>query len=242
MNWKSITGLCLVLGIFLIGFLLQGMSCQPVTVETTTTTAADPDATTTTTSGSATDATTTTTTSGGGGDATTTTTAAQSGSIVLSSSAFEDGGAIPDVHAFSLLGDQPERQDHSIPLSWTNTLTGTQSFAISMADASLDEDDTTPDINHWVVINIPAAETSVASNESETESMPGTELRNEAFGNNGYNGPWPDEIHYYIFTIYALNVETVDLSINDVIGVADLADALEGKILGQDSITGSFTP
>lgn len=59
----------------------------------------------------------------------------------------------------------------------------------------------------------------------------------------GYDGPcppWNDTlVHHYHFTIYALDVEKLDLS-GPFTG-ADALSAMEGHVLGQASHMGSYT-
>jgi Raf kinase inhibitor-like YbhB/YbcL family protein len=59
----------------------------------------------------------------------------------------------------------------------------------------------------------------------------------------GYDGPWPpfndERVHRYVFTLYALDVETLELG-SSFTG-ADVKKALEGHVLAESSITGTYT-
>ena len=66
------------------------------------------------------------------------------------------------------------------------------------------------------------------------------ELKN-SFGEIGYGGPQPPKgtgDHPYVFTLYALSVETLDLGTN--VSLSAFKKALEGKILGSATITGKY--
>jgi len=59
----------------------------------------------------------------------------------------------------------------------------------------------------------------------------------------GYDGPalpWNDEImHEYVFTVYALDVETHGLS--GVFSGADALAAMEGHVLASGRVVGEYT-
>ena len=59
----------------------------------------------------------------------------------------------------------------------------------------------------------------------------------------GYDGPWPpfndERVHRYVFTLYALDVETLGLGARFT--GADVVRAIEGHVLAQASITGTYT-
>lgn len=64
----------------------------------------------------------------------------------------------------------------------------------------------------------------------------------------GYDGPcppWNDErLHHYCFTVYALDVPTLDLPTGDEGETFDgpaAEKAMEGHVLGQASLTGTYT-
>lgn len=74
-----------------------------------------------------------------------------------------------------------------------------------------------------------------------TEFMAGDPAMEGEYG--GYDGPcppWNDErVHHYQFTIYALDVSSLDLPKN--YRGPDLLAAMEGHVLDQASITGTYT-
>ena len=61
------------------------------------------------------------------------------------------------------------------------------------------------------------------------------------FGEVGYGGPAPpDKRHTYVFKLYALDDE-LDLS-NDDVTKADVEKAMEGHIIEQTQLTGTYAP
>ena len=60
------------------------------------------------------------------------------------------------------------------------------------------------------------------------------------FGYDGPCPPWNDErLHHYVFTVYALDVEKLDLP--DKFTGQDVQKAMEGHVLAEDSLTGTYT-
>ena len=121
------------------------------------------------------------------------------------------------------------------------------------------------DFFHWVLVDLPASQ--VGTNVGEYSSSvvprgkPGPQAPHGArHGINDYTGwfardkdmagdyygydgpcpPWNDEIaHRYVFTVYALDVERLQLPAR--FGGKDVRSAIEGHVLGQAAITGRYT-
>lgn len=120
------------------------------------------------------------------------------------------------------------------------------------------------DFYHWVRVDIPADVDQI----DEAEDSDGVTPRGKAPGKtakgvNGINGytafmagdpdmkgvyggydgpcpPWNDErLHNYTFTIYALDVAS--LGLNGEFSGEDVAKAMQGHILDQASVTGTYT-
>ena len=151
----------------------------------------------------------------------------------ISSSAFKDGGKIPIQYVMPGAGGK----NISVPLSWKNTPSGTKSFALSMVDPH----PVAQNWVHWLVINIPASATLLEEGASRKKMPQGSmELKN-SFGDIGYGGPQPPKgtgDHPYVFPLYALNVERLDLGTNT--SLSSFNKALEGKIIGSAMITGKY--
>lgn len=117
---------------------------------------------------------------------------------------------------------------------------------------------------HWVNVDIPANVTELKEGSGSTARVahgkpasdakvgrPGVNMFTMAFAANeamkgkyyGYDGPcppWNDEVvHHYHFTVYALNVKSLDLPA-DFDGPAVLA-AMKGKILAEGKFDADYT-
>jgi len=151
----------------------------------------------------------------------------------LSSAAFKDGEKIPMRYVMPGAGGK----NISVALAWGNAPPGTKSFALSMVDPH----PVAQNWLHWLVINIPASVTSLPEGASGKEMPRGSiELKN-SFGDIGYGGPQPPKgtgDHPYVFTLYALSVEKLDIGTGVSLPVFERA--LKGKILGSATITGKY--
>ncbi|OGP75387.1 MAG: phosphatidylethanolamine-binding protein [Deltaproteobacteria bacterium RBG_16_50_11] len=151
----------------------------------------------------------------------------------LSSSAFKDKEKIPVQYVMPGAGGK----NISIPLVWKNVPAGAKSFALSMVDPH----PVAQNWVHWLVINIPSQVASIEEGVSKKKMPSGTvELKN-SFGDIGYGGPQPPKgtgDHPYVFTLYALHVEKLDLGVNT--SLSAFKRAIEGKVIGSASITGMY--
>jgi len=151
----------------------------------------------------------------------------------ISSSAFKDGGKIPIQYVMPGAGGK----NISIPLSWKNAPSGTKSFALSIVDIH----PVARNWVHWLVINIPPQVTTIEEGASKKKMPSGSiELKN-SWGDIGYGGPEPPKgtsDHSYVITLYALNVEKLDLSLST--SLSDFKKAIEGKVIASASITGKY--
>ena len=148
----------------------------------------------------------------------------------LSSSAFKDKEKIPVQYVMPGAGGK----NISIPLVWKNVPAGAKSFALSMVDPH----PVAQNWVHWLVINIPSQVASIEEGVSKKKMPSGTvELKN-SFGDIGYGGPQPPKgtgDHPYVFTLFALNVEKLDLGVST--SLSAFKKAIEGKAIGSASIT-----
>jgi len=151
----------------------------------------------------------------------------------IQSPAFKDGEKIPMQYVMVAAGGK----NLSLPLSWKNFPPGTKSFALSMVDPH----PVAQNWVHWLVVNIPADTASLPEGASRKKMPLGTtELRN-SFGEMGYGGPQPPKgsgKHPYVITLYALNVEKVELGVNT--SLAAFKKMIEGKGIESASITGKY--
>lgn len=131
----------------------------------------------------------------------------------LSSTDVVDGGVVPDRHTSKAFG-VPGGEDLSPQLSWSGFPEGTKSFAVTCLDPDAP---TGSGFWHWVVANIPVTVTELATGAGTPGGggLPAgvLVLRNDA-GFAGYVGSGPPEghgPHRYIFTVHAVDVETLEL-------------------------------
>jgi len=105
-------------------------------------------------------------------------------------------------------------------LAWKDAPKGTKSFAITMYDPDAP---TGSGWWHWLVFNIPKTATSIANNASALKALPKGSVESVTnYGVSGFGGACPpkgDEAHRYIITLYALDVDNLDLdsSVNPAI-------------------------
>ncbi len=121
------------------------------------------------------------------------------------------------------------------------------------------------DFFHWVVVDLPAELRSIAEGEFSDGVVAGGQrvptgphgcrqglndyvgwfagdavMEGHYYGYDGPAPPWNDSIvHRYVFTVYALDVESTDLE-DDFTGY-DVRDAIAGHVLGEASVTGTYT-
>jgi hypothetical protein len=89
---------------------------------------------------------------------------------------------------------------------------------------------------HWVMWNINPTTTEVTESMTPNGSVEGM----TDFGEVGYGGPAPpDKRHTYVFKLYALD-SMLDLS--SLSTKADVEKAMEGHIIEQVQLTGTYAP
>lgn len=121
------------------------------------------------------------------------------------------------------------------------------------------------DFYHWVLVDIPpdhdGLDEGLYSCEVTVGGKPGPEgpngtrqginnytdwfagdgdMQGDYYGYDGPCPPWNDErVHRYTFTLYALDVERCP--VDGRFGGPDVLQAISGHILGQASVTGTYT-
>jgi Raf kinase inhibitor-like YbhB/YbcL family protein len=146
----------------------------------------------------------------------------------LNSLAFTDGTMIPSRYTC-------DGQNVSPPLEWTNTPTGTKSFAL----ISDDPDAPSGTWVHWVIFNIPANETKLDENiRPEKELKNGIRQGNNTWPGIGYGGPCPPSgTHRYYFKLYALDAM---LDLKPGATKSQLLKAMEGHVLAEARLIGKY--
>ena len=158
------------------------------------------------------------------------------GNLKLTSPAFSDGGEIPRECGYKNGNLEP-------PLGISGIPEGTKSLALIMDDPDAMEPAGKVWV-HWVVWNIPSPPYGGIEYTDVTlfkiKEQPGHGEGITDFGERGYGGPAPpDKKHTYVFKLYALD-NTLDLY--DDTKKADLEKAMEGHILEQTQLTGTYAP
>ena len=132
------------------------------------------------------------------------------------SSDLPDGAAIPQRFTFNGYGCKG--QNVSPAIAWNNPPADTKSFALLVHD---------PDAPtggkgwwHWIVVDIPPSARGVAPGAGTADGKalpaPARQLGND-FGSSGWGGPCPpagDRPHHYVFTIYAVKIDKLNLPAN----------------------------
>ncbi|UVE51563.1 YbhB/YbcL family Raf kinase inhibitor-like protein [Haloferax larsenii] len=151
-----------------------------------------------------------------------------SGGLTLASPAFDDGSEIPRPYGYT-------NENTSPPLRISGVPGDAESLALVMDD---------PDAvkpagkvwDHWVVWNIDPATARI----DEGDSISGATEGQNSYGERGYGGPNPpDREHTYRFVLYALDTE---LGLEPGATKADLESAIEGHVLDEARLTGTYAP
>ena len=120
-------------------------------------------------------------------------------------------GQLTNKEVFSGFGCSGE--NISPELSWKDAPKGTKSFAVTVYD---------PDAStgsgwwHWVVFDISKDKFTLPSGFGNSESKDVIQSMTD-FGKTGFGGACPpkgDKAHRYIFTVHALDIETISLDKN----------------------------
>ena len=149
------------------------------------------------------------------------------GNLKLTSSAFSHGGEIPRECGY-------KNGNKITPLTVSGISEGTKSLALIM-----DDPDAMGAVGkvwvHYVAWNI----SWFADGKPNFSGRFHINGMND-FGEVGYGGPAPpDKRHTYVFKLYALDCK---LQIDGESTKADLEKAMEGHILEQTQLTGTYAP
>jgi Raf kinase inhibitor-like YbhB/YbcL family protein len=117
-------------------------------------------------------------------------------------------------------------------LEWKNAPSATKSFAVTVYDPDAP---TGSGWWHWLIFNIPANVHSLKAGAGDPAAKlapPGSVQSRTDYGKPGYGGACPpkgDKAHRYVFTVYALGVERLDLN-------ADSPPGMVGFFLNESAI------
>jgi Raf kinase inhibitor-like YbhB/YbcL family protein len=147
----------------------------------------------------------------------------------LRSTAYRPGGAIPSRYAC-------DGENLSPSFTWSNAPSRTQSLALVLHDPDAPR---AGGFTHWVVYGIHPATRQIEESASREEPHTdfGVQGKNDA-GLLGYTGPCPPSgTHRYTARLYALDI---DLDLAPGATRQELENAIEGHILDQAALTGTY--
>lgn len=166
-------------------------------------------------------------------------TLAQAAGFKLHSPEIQAGGTIPQRFEFNGFGCAGENR--SPALQWSGAPAGTKSFAITVYDPDAP---TGSGWWHWSVINLPAGQSEL---KPDAGAVGGANLPQGAshvridYGVAGWGGTCPppgDKPHRYIFTVYALKTERLELPADATAALAGYM--IKANALGQASFTARY--
>jgi len=148
--------------------------------------------------------------------------------FTLTSDDFNDGGVLPDAQVYAKGNTSPH-------LAWSGAPEGTKSFAITCYDPDAP---TGSGFWHWTVANIPADVRALAAGGPLPTGA--VEGRTD-FGTPGFGGAAPPAghgPHRYVFTVFAVDVEALDVTPDN--SGAIFGFNLHFHTLARASITGVY--
>ncbi|MGE3608399.1 MAG: YbhB/YbcL family Raf kinase inhibitor-like protein [Bacteriovoracaceae bacterium] len=154
--------------------------------------------------------------------------------FTMHSTSIKANEQMPKHFLYNLNGCQGD--NISPELEWKGAPSETKSFAVTVFD---------PDASnghgwwHWAVINIPQNVNKIEEGASNSKKLPRGAIELETdFHKKGYGGPCPpkgDRPHRYVFTIYALNLEKLDVEKNAT--ASEIKTKLEKNCLAKTDFT-----
>lgn len=137
---------------------------------------------------------------------------AHAGLFLLTSTTVKPHATLSNAQVFNGFGCSG--QNISPELKWSGAPKNTKSFAITVYDPDAP---TGSGWWHWVLFNLPASATELAegAGDASGQALPTGYVQGRTdFGKGGFGGACPpvgDKPHRYIFTVYALKTEKLDV-------------------------------
>jgi Raf kinase inhibitor-like YbhB/YbcL family protein len=136
--------------------------------------------------------------------------------FTIRSNSFSDGDYLANAHILSAdFGFGCQGSNQSPHLAWSGAPAGTKSFAVTCFDPDAP---TGSGFWHWLMVNIPpgVTELDVGAGNPKSAKLPQGALQTRTdFGTPGYGGPCPppgDHPHRYLFTVFAVGVERLQVT------------------------------
>jgi Raf kinase inhibitor-like YbhB/YbcL family protein len=128
-------------------------------------------------------------------------------SFTVASDTVQHGGTLPDDHVADKGNTSPE-------LHWEGFPAATKGFAVTCYDPDAP---TGSGFWHWVLFNLPASTTSLpaGAGNGDFKGLPDGAIHARSdYGTNDFGGAAPppgDGPHRYVFTVYAVDTDKLDL-------------------------------
>ena len=155
--------------------------------------------------------------------------------LTVRSESFVDGGTI----GLDFVSREAGGKNRSPQLSWSGAPPGTKSFVITCFDPDAP---TGSGYWHWLVWGIPASITALDAGAGTGHAPAGSQSGFTDAATTSYEGPDPpkgDGQHRYVFTVYALDVDTLPHASEKTTG-AGVVFRMRGHLLASGSLTGRF--
>lgn len=166
--------------------------------------------------------------------------AAQAAPFTLTSPDVPAGSTIKPAFVFDGFGCTG--RNVSPALRWSGAPEGTKSFALIVHDP--DAVTGVGGFTHWIIHDIPARATGLASGAGRPDASTaptGAVQPSSSFGTPGWSGPCPpvgEKAHRYVFTLYALRVDRLELPANA--GPALVGFTINGHALAKTGFTAVY--
>ena len=166
-------------------------------------------------------------------------TVVNAGTITLTSPTIKSGAFLTEEQVFNGFGCSGKNQ--SPALKWTAGPAGTKSYAITVYDPDAP---TGSGWWHWVVYNIPANVTELpvgAGDQTGKLLPPGAVQGRTDYGIHAFGGACPpqgDKPHRYVFTVYSLKIEKIDVPYDST--AASIGFMINANSLGKASFTARY--
>ncbi|VTU13158.1 putative kinase inhibitor [Variovorax sp. SRS16] len=164
---------------------------------------------------------------------------AHAAGFALHSPTIKPNSTLSDAQVFNGFGCSGK--NISPALSWSGAPAGTRSFALTLYDPDAP---TGSGWWHWVVYDIPATATGVpeGAGNGDGKGLPAGSVQGRTdFGAAGFGGACPpagDKPHRYVFTVYALKVDKLDVPAD---GTAALVGfAVHANMLGEAKFSARY--
>jgi Raf kinase inhibitor-like YbhB/YbcL family protein len=130
--------------------------------------------------------------------------------FTLTSTDITDGGVLPDAQVAAKGNTSPQ-------LSWSGAPEGTKSYAITVYDPDAP---TGSGFWHWTVANIPADVSALATGAGSPDGdLPKGAVQGRTdYGKAGFGGAAPPQghgPHRYIFTVFAVDADRLEVTADD---------------------------